>query len=50
MNGVHEDLKVDGDNVIIFDVNTKTGAQLNGLLLVSGRRVGSDRTRPVPQR
>lgn len=33
VNGFHADLKVDGDNVIISDVDTKTGTQLNGDLL-----------------
>ncbi|MBV1878068.1 MAG: FHA domain-containing protein [Pseudomonadales bacterium] len=30
VNGFHADLQVDGDQVIISDVNTKTGTYLNG--------------------
>lgn len=33
VSGFHADLKVDGDNVMITDVGTKTGTQLNGELL-----------------
>jgi len=34
VSGFHVDLKVDGDNVTITDVDTKTGTQLNGDLLI----------------
>jgi len=33
VNGFHADLKVEGEQVTISDVNTKTGTQLNGDLL-----------------
>jgi len=33
VSGFHADLKVDGNNVMISDVDTKTGTQLNGELL-----------------
>ncbi len=33
VNGFHADLKVDGDQITISDVDTKTGTQLNGELL-----------------
>ncbi len=33
VSGFHADLKVDGDQVTITDVDTKTGTQLNGELL-----------------
>jgi pSer/pThr/pTyr-binding forkhead associated (FHA) protein len=33
VSGFHADLRVDGNNVIISDVDTKTGTQLNGELL-----------------
>ncbi len=34
VSGFHADLKVDGANVVISDVDTKTGTQLNGDLIM----------------
>lgn len=39
VSGFHADLRVDGSNVIIADVDTKTGTQLNGELLTGPTNV-----------